>query len=68
MVAVDDDSIECLWLGDDGELFRETIDTHDETAHVYWCSLRNLAVMFDRGSDAVTEEEAEAWCARELER
>jgi uncharacterized protein YodC (DUF2158 family) len=25
VVAVDDDSIECLWLGEEGELFRETI-------------------------------------------
>ena len=25
VVAVDDDSIVCLWLGEDGELFRETI-------------------------------------------
>jgi hypothetical protein len=25
VAAVDEDSIECLWLGDEGELFRETI-------------------------------------------
>jgi uncharacterized protein YodC (DUF2158 family) len=25
VAAVDEDSVECLWLGEDGELFRETI-------------------------------------------
>ena len=25
VIAVDEDSVECLWIGDNGELFRETI-------------------------------------------
>jgi uncharacterized protein YodC (DUF2158 family) len=25
VAAVDEDNIECLWIGDEGELFRETI-------------------------------------------
>jgi uncharacterized protein YodC (DUF2158 family) len=25
VAAVDENSVECLWIGDDGELFRETI-------------------------------------------
>jgi uncharacterized protein YodC (DUF2158 family) len=41
VAAVDEDSVECLWLGEEGELFRESIPT----------------VALISASDAVEEEE-----------
>jgi uncharacterized protein YodC (DUF2158 family) len=32
VAAVDEDSIECVWIGDDGELFRETVPSVTLTA------------------------------------
>jgi uncharacterized protein YodC (DUF2158 family) len=32
VAAVDENSVECLWIGDDGELFRETIPSIALTA------------------------------------
>ena len=32
VAAVDEDSIECVWIGEDGELFRETVPSVTLTA------------------------------------
>ena len=32
VAAVDEDSVECVWIGDDGELFRETVPSVTLTA------------------------------------
>ena len=32
VAAVDEDSIDCVWIGDDGELFRETVPSITLTA------------------------------------
>ena len=59
VAAVDENSVECLWIGDDGELFRETIPSIALTAIAIEDEEDNLDVEDDDDEDHDERDEAE---------
>ena len=59
VAAVDESSVECLWIGDDGELFRETIPSIALTAIAIEDEEDNLDVEDDDDEDHDERDEAE---------
>ena len=66
VVAVDGDSVECMWLGEEGDLFRESIPVialelafGDETANLESADQREFASAHAIASDDDDDEEDE---------
>jgi len=59
VAAVDESSVECLWIGDDGELFRETIPSIALTALTIEDEEDDLDVEDDDDEDHDERDEAE---------
>ena len=59
VAAVDESSVECLWIGDDGELFRETIPSIALTAIAIEDAEDDLDVEDDDDEDHDERDEAE---------